>query len=262
VKTCAGDMQNRQGIIQSSNDKGRLADEMSLNIVTVIVLILAVVVFIQLRSVLGRRTGNERPPFDPYSRPSKAETEVKDNVVTLPSRGAARDEEPEVPDFSDIDEIAPQGEALNDSLRAIRGLDPNFSPVSFCRGASLAYEAIMDAFARGEREVLVNLLEHEVFDGFCAALDEREQRGEQIKFSFVGMKSIDIADAVLRETVAEIIVSISCEIISATYDREGTLIEGNEGEVVEIHDRWTFMRDLGNEDPNWLLCATDDDEDA
>jgi len=245
---------------QVLSGKGRLADEMSLNIVTVIVLILAVVVFIQLRSVLGRRTGNERPPFDPYSRPSKAETEIKDNVVTLPPRGVVRDEEVEAPDFSDIDEVAPQGEALNETLRAIRGLNPDFSPASFCQGASLAYEAIMDAFARGEREVLANLLEHEVFDGFCAALDERAERGEQVKFSFVGVKSIEVVDATLRETMAEIAVSITCEVISAVYDREGSLIEGDEGEVVEVHDRWTFMRDLGDENPNWLLCATDDED--
>jgi len=235
---------------------------MSLNIVTVIVLILAVVVFIQLRSVLGRRTGNERPPFDPYSRPSKTEADAKDNVITLPSRGQERVDESQEPDFSDIDAVVPQGEPLNDTLRAIRGIDSTFAPGSFCQGAGLAYEAIMDAFARAERDVLQNLLEKQVFDDFCAALDERRERGERVKFSFVGVKSIDIVDANLRDTLAEITVHLTCEVISATYDRDGALIDGDEGEVIDVHDRWTFMRDLGRQDPNWLLCATDDDEDA
>jgi len=231
---------------------------MNLNIVTVIVLILAIVVFIQLRSVLGRRTGNERPPFDPYSRPSKAEAEVKDNVVTLPRREGER----EVPDFADIDAVAAAGEPLNDTLRAIRQIDSAFSPASFCHGASLAYEAIMGAFAAGERETLQNLLEKPVYEGFCAALDERQERGEVVKFSFVGVKAIDISDASLRETIAEITVSLTCEIISATYDKEGGLIDGDEGEVVEVHDRWTFTRDISSGDPNWLLSATDEDEAA
>lgn len=39
------------------------------DIYTLLFLVLAVVIFIRLRSVLGRRTGNERQPFDPYSRP-------------------------------------------------------------------------------------------------------------------------------------------------------------------------------------------------
>ena len=34
---------------------------------TIFFLVAAVVIFLQLRNVLGRRTGNERPPFDPYT---------------------------------------------------------------------------------------------------------------------------------------------------------------------------------------------------
>ena len=34
---------------------------------TIFFLVAAVVIFFQLRNVLGRRTGNERPPFDPYT---------------------------------------------------------------------------------------------------------------------------------------------------------------------------------------------------
>ena len=37
------------------------------DIYTLLFLVLAVVIFVRLRSVLGRRTGNERPPYDPYS---------------------------------------------------------------------------------------------------------------------------------------------------------------------------------------------------
>ena len=38
------------------------------DIYTVIFLVIAVVVFLRLRSVLGRRTGSERPPYDPFQQ--------------------------------------------------------------------------------------------------------------------------------------------------------------------------------------------------
>mgnify|MGYP007128642382 CR=1 FL=1 len=38
------------------------------DIYTLIFLVLAVVIFFKLRSVLGQRTGTERPPFDPFAR--------------------------------------------------------------------------------------------------------------------------------------------------------------------------------------------------
>ena len=37
------------------------------DIYTIIFLALAVFIFLRLRSVLGQRTGRERPPYDPYS---------------------------------------------------------------------------------------------------------------------------------------------------------------------------------------------------
>ena len=61
----------------------------SFDFITFFFLIAAVVIFLQLRSVLGRRTGNERPPFDPYSPrdvAQGAETGDMGKVVQLPRR--------------------------------------------------------------------------------------------------------------------------------------------------------------------------------
>ena len=54
------------------------------DIYTIIFLALAVFIFLRLRSVLGQRTGRERPPYDPYSAREAARTSTTDNVVTLP----------------------------------------------------------------------------------------------------------------------------------------------------------------------------------
>jgi len=59
------------------------------DIYTIIFLALAVFIFLRLRSVLGQRTGRERPPYDPYSARDAVRGATNDNVVTLPGRAAA-----------------------------------------------------------------------------------------------------------------------------------------------------------------------------
>src|ERR1041384_7982373 len=70
------------------------------DIYTIIFLALAVFIFLRLRSVLGQRTGRERPPYDPYSAREAARPSNNDNVVAIPPRTgdvakpAAADAEP------------------------------------------------------------------------------------------------------------------------------------------------------------------------
>ena len=49
---------------------------------------IAVVIFVQLYRVLGKRTGRERPPYDPYSAREPVRPSTNDNVVALPGRAA------------------------------------------------------------------------------------------------------------------------------------------------------------------------------
>ena len=58
------------------------------DIYTIIFLALAVFIFLRLRSVLGQRTGRERPPYDPYSSAPGAIRPAApgDKVVALPGR--------------------------------------------------------------------------------------------------------------------------------------------------------------------------------
>jgi len=223
---------------------------MELNIVTVVVVVLAVVILFQLRSVLGRRTGHERPPFDPYARPTQKEGEAADKVISVASTPANPQD-----DFADIDEVAPVGSRLNKRLRAIRGVDANFSPAAFCGGVRAAYEVIMGAFAAGDRQSLQNLLTREVFDGFSAAIDERAERGETVQFSFITIAKLEIVAANLQDDIAEITVRLTSEVISATYNEAKELVDGDAQAVVEVHD------DTGSADPTWLLAATDDAQD-
>ncbi|GGA90546.1 calcium-binding protein [Brucella endophytica] len=226
---------------------------------TIFFFVAAVIIFLQLRNVLGRRTGNERPPYDPYaprtndpakSAPANANG---DNVVSLPRRTA----EPAEKDFTDIDAIAPAGTPLNDGLRAIRAADPSFEPKRFLEGAKMAYEMIVTSFAEGDRKALKTLLAKDVYDGFVAAIDEREKKGETIKSSFVGINKADISGAGMKGGEANVTMRIVSQMISATMDKDGNVVDGDPDAVVEIKDVWTFARDTRSRDPNWKLVATE-----
>ncbi|MEO1747740.1 MAG: Tim44/TimA family putative adaptor protein [Pseudomonadota bacterium] len=227
----------------------------SSNIVTLIFMAAAVFVFLQLRSVLGKRTGHERPPMDfPGSgddKPADADSaESDDNVITLPSRDGADQ-------YREIDRVAKTGTALNKQLRAIKDVAPAFSPREFLSGATMAYEMIVMAFADGDRKTLQNLLSKEVYDGFADALAEREKAGETVQTNFVGIEKMDIAGAELRDNSAHVTVSVISQLISATKDNEGKIIDGDPNEVAEVRDEWTFAKDIRDRDPNWKLISTE-----
>ena len=226
--------------------------------ITLFFLVAAVLIFFQLRSVLGRRTGNEKPPFDPYSPRDVAKGPVTDDnkVVTLPKRGEAEDENR----FAEADALAPVDSALNASLRDVMTKDPTFRPKEFLNGARMAYEMIVMGFADGDRKTLKNLLSKDVFDGFDAAISERESRGEVVKSTFVGIEKADITQAAVRDSEVQITLRLVSQLISATYDKDGKLVDGDPDAVAEVDDIWTFSRDIRSRDPNWKLIATESEQ--
>ena len=227
-----------------------------LDLGTIIFMVAAVVIFLQLRNVLGRRTGNERPPFDPYTagRKRPAESNASDNVVSLPKRKGAQEA---VDQYVEIDQAAAPGSELNKGMRAIRDADAGFQPKTFVDGAKMAYEMIVMAYADGDRKTLKNLLSRDVYDGFVQAISEREQRGEKIQSSFVGIDKADIVGAEMKGSEAHVTMRIVSELISATRDGAGEVIDGDPETVAEVKDVWTFSRDTRSRDPNWKLVATE-----
>jgi len=231
------------------------------DIYTLLFLILAVVIFLRLRNVLGRRTGSERPPYDPYAAPDAKPNGTKaadgDKVIPLP-RGN-RDTAPadEISPEDRLKGFAPKNSALAKGLLSIMDADPSFDPAQFINGSKTAYEMIVMAFAGGNRRTLRQLLEKEVYDGFVGAIDEREKNGEKVDSSFVGIDKANIIEAEVKRKVAQVTVKFVSELITSTRDKEGNVIDGDPKKVREVTDIWTFARDTGSRDPNWKLVATE-----
>ena len=189
---------------------------------------LAVFILFRLRSVLGKRTGNERPPFDPYSKPEQQQRPAnaangQDNVIPLPNQTSQEPEPVEEPPGPGgdvvIDKVAPAGSALNSALKQILSVDRSFEPEPFLEGARAAYEMIVMAFADGDKKALKNLLSPEVYEGFVAAIEDREKRGESIDSTFVGIDKAEIVEAALKGSTAQVTVKIHSQLISATRDK-------------------------------------------
>lgn len=231
----------------------------SFDFVTFFFFVAAVIIFIQLRSVLGKRTGHERPPRDQMARRSETASEGMDDpkVVTLPRRGRET-ADPDV--FAAVDAYAEPGSDLNKGLREVVSADPAFDPKGFVAGATTAYEMIVSAFAEGDRKTLKGLLSREVFDGFVAAIDEREKRGETVRSNFVGIEKSNIIQAEMKGAEANVTLRIVSQLISATLDKDGEVIDGDLVEVTDVNDVWTFARDTRSRDPNWRLIATEADQ--
>jgi predicted lipid-binding transport protein (Tim44 family) len=238
-----------------------------IDVTTLLFLVLAVVVFLKLRSVLGRRTGHEQGRFERYKAQQEAARNGKlpaqDKVVTLPRREreeleprpmAEQQARAEVEDR--IKGLAAGNAGIAKGLVDIVRADDTFDPDAFLKGARAAYELIVTAFAEGNRKTLKNLLSREVYEGFAGAITERENRGELVDQSFVGIKSTDIVEAELKATTAQVTVKFVSELISATRDRSGEVIMGDPKRIKEVTDIWTFAREVTSRDPNWKLIAT------
>ena len=238
-----------------------------INLLTLLSLVVAVVAIIKLRSLLGRRTEEDdnRVQRKREAISKQVAGSQSDKVVALPRR----DREPEPAEstvsVAEVEErikaFAGTDTQLATRLMDILRLDSKFEPDTFLRGAKQAYEMIVTAFAEGNRRILRDLLSADVFDSFSRAISEREQQNLVIDQSFVGINKADILEAeVSSKGIASITVRFVSQLISATRDKAGEIIEGDDSRVKDVTDIWTFSRDISTREArrnlNWKLVGT------
>lgn len=235
---------------------------------TLLFLVVAVIVFLRLRSVLGRRTGDEEARYRSQKSQRTAEpssptsTPGNDKIVTLPRR--QRDEVAATPAIRETEgerdlrmtKFAGANAPLAKGLIDIAQQDHAFDPVEFMKGARAAYEMIVMAFAEGNRNILRDLLSSEVYEGFAQAISDRESRKEMIEQSFVGISGADAVEAEAKGSTAQVTIKFVSELISATRTAAGEVISGDPKRIKEVTDIWTFARDTRSPNPNWKLVAT------
>lgn len=214
----------------------------------IILAMIAAFLVYRLRNVLGKRTGNERPPQNPYgpreeAAPLPREANDDDTVVALPGHSIA----------DDIPEDSPAA----DGLKAIRKADSGFSVEEFSEGARYAFDMIVTSFANGDRDTLRPLLSDEVYENFAGAIDAREANEETMEMTLVGIRDADIIEANMDGRVAFVTVKFVTEQIEVVRDKAGEPVSGDPGKVTTVTDIWTFARNTRSRNPNWTLVATE-----
>jgi len=241
--------------------------------ITLIALIVAVAAIIKLRNVLGHRTDEDQQRVERLrarereaSQRAGAADATSADVITLPRRD--RDTQPSAPAAeasatsaeTRIKAYPVSDPAITEGLLEIAKLDSAFDPAAFLSGAGTAYEMIVSAFAEGNRRMLKDLLGKDVYDGFTAAIADRESREETVDQQFVGIKKAEMLEAEVKNGIASITIRFASELISAIRNKAGDVISGDAQKIKDVTDIWTFSRDISTakarSNPNWRLVAT------
>jgi len=207
---------------------------------------IAAFLVLRLRSILGRRTGFERPPAHPYQGPNQPPNAPPVGpIIEGRAEPVAAPSSRNVPDPSS---------AVGHALAEMRKIDRGFDPAAFLDGAEKAFRMIVTAFAGGDRETLRKLVADDVYRAFDQAITERERAGHRQTSDIREIPSATIETAELRGSSGQITVKFVSDQVSLTKDGMGQPIAGTDA-VTEMVDVWTFERDLSAQDPTWRLVA-------
>ena len=211
-----------------------------------IVLLAMIAAFLGMRlySVLGKRTGHEQEPVLPRRDDRAAPAPVRlDDGDSLPAgQGSGAD---------------PAGlvyePAAESGLRSLLASDRHFDAGRFMEGAEAAYRMILEAYWAGDRDTLRDLCDDDSYEAFADAIAARESRGETLDNRLIGIDSAKITAVEMSRGEARISVRYHADISAVTRDAEGRMIAGSMSDASQTDDLWTFRRQIGSGDPNWLL---------
>ena len=205
---------------------------------------IAIFLILRLKNVLGTRDGFEQPPKVEAPETARRRFDVIDGTAET--------------DDGDIGDHAEPGSPAALALARMKQMEPSFNVGEFLTGAKSAYEMILMAFERGDLSEVRPFLADPVADAFQAVIDERKAAGQTVEAQYIGTRETALAGAEFDEATseAEISARFTGEMIVATRDASGAVVDGDPKAARKQRDVWTFARQMGQNDPNWLLVAT------
>ena len=212
-------------------------------------LLVAVFLIVRLRSVLGRRTGNEKKSKDIFT--------YQDSILE-PDKKKVLEQKTSLKRKLSVG--LPEKKLNN--LKSDKGLekifyfDKNFSTKKFLEGAKIAFQSIIKTYAKGEINKIKNLLSNNVFSAFSNEIKSRAKKKHSLEHTLISLKSADIEKINVRSSIADIVVKFASEQVNLLKNEKGKILSGND-EYIENHiDYWTFSKDLKSTNPNWKLVVT------
>ena len=204
--------------------------------------VIAILLVLRLRSVLGQRTGYEE----------HQERHVKESFSDKANAPIP------FPKASDKTE-----KVSGNGLDALRRADRQFDEKNFVQGATAAFKIILSAFAEGDQTQLKRLLSYDLLQSFMQTIHDRTAAKETLEISVNDIREVSILNVELTDSLASITVHFHTVQTRLARDEKGEVIDKKDAEPREFIDIWTFERDLTLSDPNWKLAETESaDEDT
>ncbi len=176
-------------------------------------------IILRLRSILGRKTGHEPKIYPNFS---EKKFSVPNNDIKLAKQ----------------------------NLDKLEGQEKK----EFLKGAEMAYETILTAFASGDVKELKSLLTPDMADNFEQAIKNRNKENIKSEFTFIGIKETNLEkyQKIKNELFAS--VKFVSEVISVKRNKENKIIEGNPDKIKLVTDYWKFSKNILKKGPNWYLA--------
>ena len=175
-------------------------------------------IILRLRSILGRKTGHESKVYPSFE-------EKRFNISK--------------------NEVKPMKQNHN----VLEGKDKK----EFLKGAEIAYETILTAFANGEVKKLKDLLTPMMNSNFSDAIEARNSDKIKSEFTFIGIKESSVEKYEKVNDVLFATVRFVAEVISVKKDKNDKIIEGNPDKIKFVTDIWKFTKNIKKNSPNWYL---------
>ena len=179
-------------------------------------------IILRLREILGRKTGHESKVYK-----NLKQTDFKENID------------------------------LNRPLSRLDDFDDK-AKKNFLKGADAAYEKIITAFSKGDKNNLKSLLGKKIYENFSDAIDERNKNKIKSETTFIGVKSSKISEFVKEDNIFKITVKFVSEMIICLKDKDNKIVEGNPDVIKMVYDNWKFSKNMWSQNPNWYLIETTD----
>ncbi len=210
-----------------------------------------------LRSILGTRHGDERDRPNPFVAPVPEKPRA--DPVTDPAFKEDGSGVPLVGIRSSLPRnVTVASDEVERGLAEIARSDRDFDVVKFSQNAQDAFVMIVEAFAKGDREFLEEMLEPSVYDGFDKVIRDRNEKGEQFATEIHAVRKAEIMAARVDAKTAYITVRFIADETCVIKNREGAILSGDPDRITEMNDIWTFSKPLKSREPIWLLHETRD----
>jgi len=178
-------------------------------------------IILRLRNILGRKTGHQGKPISRYFPRGMETLQDIENNEAIKS--------------GNVDEEAKK---------------------QFLKGADIAYEQIITAFAKGDKKSLKSLLGKKMYEDFSKVIDERKKKDHNYETTFIGVKSSKVLEFKKIENIYKVTVNFVSEIITCVKDKNNKVIEGNPDIIKTVNDEWKFSKNMWSQDPTWYLVET------